>query len=265
MGWGDEIMVTGQARKLQETDPRRVAVRGRDGRARWHPAWLGNPRFAIPGQVAVEDVQWLVNGPGCRPYVDYPRMQREFARIFPGRPFTTQVRDARLPWRFTDWRAEPGELHGRRGARGEIVIVEPHLKPGASSNKQWGWVRWQALIRLVDVPWVQLGPRGVRVLDGVRHMPTATFSDACTVLSSARAAVLPEGGLHHAAAALGIPAVVIFGGRSSPANVGYDAHMNLFVNDAESPCGQWVPCAHCARAMAAFTPATVARYLEDLL
>ena len=265
MGWGDEIMVTGQARTRQETDPRQIAVCGRDGRARWHPAWTGNPRIATPAQAAVEDVQWLTNGPGCRPYMDHARMAAEFARVFPDRPFTTQMRDARLPWRFTDWRADPGELRVLRVIRGEFVVVEPHLKPGASPNKQWGWERWQALVRLVDVPWVQLGPKGVRVLDGVRHVPTATFLDACAVLSSARAAVLPEGGLHHAAAALGVPAVVIFGGRSSPANVGYDSHVNLFDDDPQSPCGQWLPCAHCARAMAVFTPAMVSRHLEDLL
>ncbi len=267
VGWGDEIMAAGQARALQEKDPRKVAVTDASGRVRWHPAWQGNPRIATPCEADRGDVQRLTNGPGCRPYVDYGRMRGDFAQVYPRRPFTTRVLDARLPWRFTDWRAEPGEIYVRRAPRrGETVVVEPHLKGGASANKQWGWARWQDLVSRVDVAWVQLGPPGTRLLDGVRHVSTATFLDACSVLSRARAAVLPEGGLHHAAAALGLRAVVIFGGRSSPVNLGYEGHVNLFdPANGESPCGQSVACAHCARAMAGIAPATVAHHLESLL
>ena len=267
MGWGDEIMAAGQARAMQRTDSRKVAVTDVAGRVRWHPVWRGNPRIATLNEAEREDIQRLTNGPGCRPYVDYARMRREFARVYPGRPFTTKTTDARLPWRFTDWRVERGEIYVRKAApRGEAVIVEPHIKAGASPNKQWGWSRWQELVSRLDVPWVQLGPPGVRILDGVRHVPTMTFLDACAVLSGARGAVLPEGGLHHAAAALGIPAVVIFGGRSSPANLGYEGHVNLFdPANGRSPCGQAVACAHCARAMAGIAPADVAQHLENLL
>ena len=76
--------------------------------------------------------------------------------------------------------------------------------------------------------WVQLGAGGIRVLEGVRPIETADFRAACAALAGARAAVLPEGGLHHAAAALDIPAVVIFGAMTSPANTGYASHVNLF-------------------------------------
>jgi len=267
VGWGDEIMAAGQARALQERDPRKVAVMDAAGRVRWHPAWQGNPRIATPRAAGHGDVQRLKNGPGCRPYVDYERMRCEFARVYPGRPFTTKVLVSRLPWRFTDWRVEPGEIYARRAPRrGDVVVVEPHLKSGASPNKQWGWARWQDLVSRMDVAWVQLGPPGTRLLNGVRHVPTATFLEACSVMSGARAAVLPEGGLHHAAAALGVRAVVIFGGRSSPANLGYDGHVNLFdPSNGESPCGQSAACAHCARAMARIAPADVAQYLEALL
>ena len=51
MGWGDEIIVTGVARRLQE-DARswlRVRVLDRKGRPRWHPLWDQNPRFARAG------------------------------------------------------------------------------------------------------------------------------------------------------------------------------------------------------------------------
>jgi len=268
MGWGDEIMATGEARRAQNADPRPVAVRGRDGRQRWSSLWAGNPRMATLREVAAgRDVQWIRNGPGCRPYIDYGAMARDLAGVFPGCPFTTKVRDARLPWRFTRWRATPGELHIPRAAKGSYIVVEPGLKAGASPNKQWGAARWQALVDLMpDVDWVQLSPAGTPLLSGTRHGVARTFAHACTILSGAAAAVLPDGGLHHAAAALGVPAVVIFGGCTSPENLGYRDHVNLFDKaGGESPCGQRVPCAHCTRAMAAIRPGIVAYHLENLI
>ena len=128
-------------------------------------------------------------------------------------------------------------------------------------------VLFEALVQLRrDLDWVQLGPPGTRVLEGARLVATPDFRAACAELAGARAAVLPEGGLHHAAAALDVRAVVIFGGMTAPANTGYDSHVNLFepMNGA-SPCGQRVACGHCARAMATIRPATVAEQLERIL
>ena len=250
MGYGDEIMVTGEARRRQEAgDPRPVAVLDRHGTPRRHPLWAGNPRIATPEAVARGlDVQTIVNGPGCRPYIDYGR--------------TTAT-----CWAYTDWRAAPGELYDiERRKPQDYVIVEPHIKAKASPNKDWGWERWQALVGRLDLDWVQLGPPSTRLLDGVRHIETATFLAACRALTGARAAVLPEGGPHHAAAALGVSGVVIFGAMTSPANTGYDLHVNLYEPaDGASPCGMRVPCEHCARAMARIEPETVASHLEQLL
>ena len=258
MGFGDEIMVTGQARVLQERDPRPVAVRGRDGGARWHRLWDGNPRLARPQAVAAGlDVQWLENHPGHRPYVDYGR--------------TTERR-----WAYTGWRCTPGEIHfsadERRWAlpwRGRrLMVIEPHIKPRASPNKRWGFKRSQAavdILRGAGAPeLVQFDWSGAAALEGVRLLAAPSFRHACAVLAQARAYVGPEGGLHHAAAALGVPAVVIFGGMTSPFNTGYDGHVNLYVRGRGSPCGMRVRCTHCDRAMAAITPEAVARHLRAL-
>ena len=263
-------MAAGEARRLQQAgDARAVAVLDRCGRPRWHPLWDDNPRLARPEAVARGlAVRTITNGPGCRPYVDYARMGAEFGALFPGRLFTTKLCDPRLPWRYTAWRASPGELFQvPRREPGNYVVIEPHIKAGASPNKDWGWARWQALLRRRrDLDWVQLGAGGMRIVDGARYVATTDFRAACAVLAGARAAVLPEGGLHHAAAALNVSAVVIFGGMTSPANTGYDGHVNLFEPmGGESPCGQRVTCDHCAQAMAAIAPETVADHLERIL
>jgi hypothetical protein len=251
MGWGDEIMVTAEARRLQALDPRPVAVRGKGGQgARWHPIWDGNPRLTRPEAVH-EGVQWLENYGGRRPYIEYARTTRE-----------------RYAWR-ADYRVEPGEIYltelEQREYRylDDMVVIEPHVKAGAP-NKSWGWERWQQLVhRLPRVRWLQLGVSGTRVLHGVRHIVTNDVRTASAVLRHAIAVVVPEGGLHHAAAALGIPGVVIFGGFISPATTGYDLHVNLFTGG--EACGNRLGCAHCQQAMNSITVEQVSKALLGVL
>ena len=79
--------------------------------------------------------------------------------------------------------------------------------------------------------------------------------------------MLPEGGLHHAAAALSTPAVVIYGGFVSPVNMGYEGQVALYRphrHDGE-PCGLRVPCEGCIAAMDGIAVETVAAALERLL
>jgi ADP-heptose:LPS heptosyltransferase len=142
------------------------------------------------------------------------------------------------------------------------VVIEPTVKDmGAcvGANKQWPIERYlRVAAGLADdgeFP-VSLGPtRGG--WDVLPRVITETFRDALCVLSLARLYIGPEGGLHHAAAALGVPAVVIFGGFSSPAATGYPWHVNIAAPG--KPCGSTAYCAHCRDAMAAIT---VERVLE---
>ena len=252
VGWGDEIIASGQARLLHGADPsRKVLMLGKDGQMRLHPIWDGNPRLlSIREHRQGAPHQVLRNYSGCRPYIDYAR--------------TTVDR-----WAWNGWRVSPGEIYltppERRAFESVAgcVVIEPHVKGPKQVNKQWGFARWQALVDLrPDLKFVQLGPAGTVLLRGVRHVQTATLREAAAALSQAQAAVLPEGGLHHAAAALGVPAVVLFGGFISPASTGYDTHVNLFTG--WEACGHKAPCPHCRDAMARIDPAYVAQRLTEL-
>lgn len=248
MGIGDEIMVTGEAVRLQQSDARPVAVMDGYGKLRTHEVWAHNPRIAK--RLDGFNVQPLRGHYfGCRPYI---------ARKTPHR------------WFYTDWRCCPGEIWMPDGkltadGSGNYVVLEPHIKRQASPNKQWGWENWQRLAHLLkDYDLVQPGPPGVEILDGVRWMKTPDFMSACRVLAGARSAVLPEGGLHHAAAAIGLRAVVVFGAMVSPRNTGYDAHINLAV-DAPELLGWRGSHPGCRAAMESITPETVAEHLRELL
>ncbi len=279
MGKGDEILVAGEARHLQEQwllahpDVKAaplVQVVDLHGRPRYHPLWIGNPRIAPPGRFFPKDHRPLIvkSAARCRPYIDYDRMKADFGRAFPSRTYDVRYKHKKTPWRFTDHKCKRGELFTRRLRKRPIVIIEPHCKIGVSPNRAWGWDNYQAVVNAIDVDWVQINEQGAPLLNGVRHKPADTFTRACELLSGSWAYFGPEGGLYHAAAALGVPAVAIFGGFVSPANQGYDepAYVNLYEGmDGESPCGQRVPCGHCTKAMRQITPDMVIPKIEWVL
>lgn len=254
MGWGDEIMVAGQVRTMYAQDPRPVAVLDRNSKVRGHEIWRGNPKIVDPnrsGLAPPKDAQILHNGPGMRPYIAEKTAER---------------------WIWQPWERPVGEIffspeEKQFGARWPgRIILEPHLKNKASPNKDWGWMRWNKLawlMRRAGHEVSQMITPGRPMLDRVEAIETPTFREACAVLANASAAVLPEGGLHHAAAAVGLPAVVIFGGYISPAQTGYDSHTNLFTGG--EPCGRRVVCSHCRLALEAITPEHALNELEKIL
>lgn len=276
MGMGDEILVTGEARRLQEErgPERQVLVTDHAGNPRWHPLWACNPRICepefirhVPGQKGGRNlyrrphkpVIELSNSSGNRPYVDWQRMRQDFARACPGQAFTTKPqkllkllgpeRIKEVPWRFTRYPVRKGELFIERLAQHGHAIIEPFNKP-ASPNRDWGWQRYQAVVDATPgIRWLQINRTGSRILRRVRHEPADTFIAACRTLSGAAFYLGPEGGLYHAAVALGVPAIAIFGGYI-PASQGYDDAVNFYEDmGGESPCGQRMSCEHCERAM----------------
>lgn len=247
MGWGDELMASGQAKRAQLTDSRKVQIIGADGAARWNEIWQNNPRIAHPSEIG--NFQRIVNGGNARPYI---------------------LAKTHEKWIWRNFDCTPGEIYFNANEKNFAkqfkpqVIIEPTLKPKASMNKQWGY--WQEFARLADrqgIMLTQLAPSGISDLKNVNVIHTYDFRHACAVLANATAYVGHEGGLHHAAAALNVPGVVIYGGFISPKQTGYDLHKNLFTGN--EPCGMRVPCQHCAKAMAEITPRMVLDNLMEIL
>lgn len=245
MGIGDAVMCTGEVRKLRATDPRKVRIVDGKGKPQWNEVFLGNPGIANEHEVG--DFQRHLNAGGCRPYIDYSR--------------TTRQR-----WVYTrGYRATPGELFGiapdERG-RG-LVLIEPNIKNNASPNKQWGAHNWKALIATKAHRFGQMVPPGMRPIPGVEPIYTSGFREACGVMLTAKACVLPEGGLHHAAAALGLRNVVtLFGACTSPHVTGYTLHNNLFVDDPAG-LGWRIRHAACDRAWKLITVERVLEAIES--
>lgn len=247
MGWGDEIMASAQARELQQYDPRPVVFLDMNGRARYSPIWEGNPRIA---RQRMGEHQTVINCPGMRPYIESKTATR-------------------WVWRRS-FHASPGEIWLSDEERAfaeryrDRVLIEPNIKPKPERvNKEWPWPRWQTLANMQLAPWLQVGAPGVKRLDNVEQVETPSFRHACAILSVCRAYVGGEGGMHHAAAALNRPAVVLFSGFISPATTGYAGHRNIYHGGVA--CGSRMPCAHCRDSLRAIEIDEVAQNLVDLL
>lgn len=215
-------------------------------RPRWHPLWEGLP-FLVqrPGG----KFQYLVNAPGVRPYIS-AKTERKWT------------------WRKFD--LVPGSIalteDERRFAApyGGMVLVEPNIKGTNGGNKAWLWERWQAVADAFPGRVMQVvGSSDANVLRRVQVVETPSFRHAAAVLAVARCFVGTEGGLHHAAAALGVPAVVLFSEFISPAITGYQQHHNLY--HADKPCGSRFACAGCRASMEAITVDEVVSQLREVL
>lgn len=237
-------MVTGHCRLLQQKDPRKIKLHY--GKRLWNEVFDHNPRIARLDEEG--DFQVYHPRPhGLRPYCKAKSDQR---------------------WTWQRYKPPAGELYFDRHEIGfssqyrPTIVIEPNIKSRASPNKLWPIEYWQKLVILLNGAGLrvfQLGPQRTPIVTGARFIATDTFRQAAAVLQNARAAVLTEGGMAHAAAVVGVRAVVIMGGYIGPDVIGYEQNANLFVHDDRHPlgCGMRVPCKHCEDAMRSITPERV--------
>lgn len=251
MGLGDVLMSMGEAKRIHQrmgqpvliTDPRGMPVRS--------DLFNGVP-YLIERPLRGVRYQRHVNSPGHRPYIKLKTTER---------------------WYWNKYRPEPADVvlteaerELAQGISRPFIVLEPHIKSIGHRNKDWGWAHWQELAttlrreghRLIQM--VRPGEKVLRHAEGA-HVPE--FRKALAVLGQAALYVGPEGGLHHGAAAMRTPAVVIFGGFVSPETTGYDHHRNLFTGG--EACGMRTDCPHCRKAMNAITPEMVLHEIKESL
>ncbi|MBZ9759482.1 hypothetical protein LB553_01085 [Mesorhizobium sp. CA8] len=208
-----------------------------------HEVFKWNPNIAAPGRERDSCVEWIP--------------------FFKGHRIYNRQDGDRWIWNM-DFSPTPGEIylddierkHGKRYGSG-FIIIEPQSAPWKSvaANKDWGRSKYQEVTNRLKAEGYKvhqfLSDKGSPPLSGVSPLRTESFRDAISILANASMYIGSEGGLHHAAAAVGIPAVVLFGGFIPPKVTGYPTHANL-TGGAEA-CGSLKPCQHCRRAMEAIS------------
>lgn len=258
MGAGDDIMASGMARGAQERG-KRIAFGDRK-RIIWGPyseiVFRHNPNVAPPGCERDQDIEWI--------------------EYYKGRRIYNQHSPTKWIWNY-EFKPTPGQLffssseltEGQRFGQG-FVLIEPNVpaKKSVARNKSWIPGRYQEvtnhLLRDCGRRVVQFEYDGmVHKLSGVTMARTRSLRDAYSILANASLYVGSEGGLHHAAAALGVPGVVIFGGFIPPQVTGYDFHINL--TGGAKACGSLHNCLHCIEAMERITIANVMDAVQSFL
>lgn len=229
MGLGDDIMSTAQAKALHDELGYKVAF-GDGKEIYWSEVFSLCPHVRQPGEKCAAAV--LKNHPGNRPYI----------------LCATRERIVFNP----NHRAVPGaiDVEGRRAVAEPYVIVEPHAKEKFfHRNKTYPY--WQEVVDRLEMTVVQFD-YGKPLLRGVVPVK-CSFLESLPYLKESERFYGTDGGLHHAAAALGVPATVIFGGFSPPEVLGYPFHRNL----GGGWCGAKVECLHCESAMRSIAPEEV--------
>jgi hypothetical protein len=225
MGLGDWLMASGDAKEANERTGKKVKL-GDGVRMSWDSqVFANNPRMASNCDT---DVVWVKNYQGHRPYLKGAKNGRMLFN--------------------NDYKPKPGEIYFSQVEKKHIekidkdyIVVEPNVKRVYAHTVNKAWHGWEELFKH-DLPWLQLGDVSIKRYTNWKE--TATFRDALQVLSKAKLFVGTDGGLHHAAAALGIPSVVIWTGFTSPRHLGYDTHRNI--HDGSEPCGTYDSvCQHC--------------------
>lgn len=228
IGYGDSLITTATVRKAKQKHPDRPICVG-NGTIQWCEVFDHNPRISkeiLPGAL------WVREWTGYRPYIDYTKSTPE-----------------RFEWNYK-FHVEPGELYLTEKELDwndrDFVYIEPNVKADVfEGNKDWGFNKWQEVVNaLPGIRFIQ--GRG-KPLAGVEQRQTRSFRDACGLLSHASFFVGTDGGLHHAAAALGKRAIVLWSGLVPPSILGYDSHTNIC--KAKTFCGSLKSCTHCRSAL----------------
>ena len=245
MGLGDWIMATVEARRENEKTGREVAFTDIRGKIQRSEVFAFNPRIV---QTPTPNAKRIINCGGIRPYI-------------------AGKDGAKFRWR--KWDIEPGEIYFSNGERDwgsvahDCVMVEPHVKM-RGGNKEWPFSRWQQVVdAMPEVRFLQAIKLGTEPLRGVETVETPTFRHAMALLDHARAFIGCEGGLHHAAAAVSTPAVVLWSEFIAPEFTGYPTQINI--RHANGACGSRLPCPTCRASMEAIDPSEVVAALRGIL
>jgi len=245
MGLGDELMCLGRLEKLYEETGKPHSVSCSIGIKRQHPAWLGNPAWDNDAP------QSIIDGGGYRPYIKHWQGNRiifeDNHKARAGKIYLTKEEKDFIP------------------VLGDYVVVAPSLKDAASPNKSWGFDKFQEVANKLGVKCVQLiSDDKENILRGVVVVKTKTFRLAASVISRSKLVICNEGGSHHMAASMGVPAVVIFGSFISPETTGYNIHANITTTEADY-CGNWDDCPICKKSMEKITPDMVLSKAQEFL
>lgn len=168
--------------------------------------------------------------------------------------FGVKAIDHRTEMYFTDAERQAARATLRAcGVGDRYIAIEPNSRGEWFSDlRVWPVDRWQQVVDRLRAAFkeswriVQVGEAGRPVLNGVVDMTGKTsFREAVLTLSEARLFLGLEGGLMHAANAVGVPSVIVWGGTTEPGFAAYPERHAVICRHVEcAPCGLRRDCPH---------------------
>jgi ADP-heptose:LPS heptosyltransferase len=255
-GIGDELLLSAVAREIVRAFPGHGAwIRSRHGFR--FPAYVR--RDPVPADAKVVDTVYQ------NPTLYSPRCHSPFPGHLVQQMLDKVACDTGIRVLAADVRPELDLPAMERSPRTVILHTRPNPR---LSSKDWGTERWRALAALLreqDVQLLQVGGKdepAIETAEDLRGLPVAELPE---VFARATSVVCVVGLLMHLAEATLTPAVVIYGGRETPAIDGYPDQIHL--SSGPLSCrGRWgchlgpdLECPHGMTCMELITPELVAR------
>jgi ADP-heptose:LPS heptosyltransferase len=202
--------------------------------------FANNPNIARPGQERQNNLKWFPHYKKQFPYCTYDGVHRRYI------------------W-TPDFKIQPGEFFFSAdemvcSIKKPFIVIEPNLAWHrlVNLNKDWGEGKFEALGKAL----IERGHNVVqcvhgtsrRKIPGAQYVPTPLFRKSAAIMAHADLIVAPEGANHHAAAALGVPSVIVWGDWS-PHSMGYQNQIKLSGSKKLQACGHAFNCPHCREVM----------------
>ena len=238
MAFGDAIMTTAMVRGFHAQG--KLAAFGTGKIISWtkycESVFKNNPNVARPGMERQKNLIWQTHYKrNLRYCTHYDDQQRRYV------------------WNYK-FKAVPGEFYFSEEEEIKLekpfIMIEPNVawQRPVNVNKNWGENKYQKLAKaLIEHGYtvMQCVHENSRIrLDGICHLPTATFRDAVCIMARTSLFIGPEGANHHAAAALDVPAIIVWGDWSPTKVMGYEGQV-YFTGGESQACGNINPCPHC--------------------
>ena len=285
MGYGDDIMATAEAREIKKKYPNSIIVFGNGKKVFTSEIFENNPNIYNKKEINYKDnVIWIDNYLGHRPTVDLTKKTNE-KKIFWNKKFSPQKGDIffsgmeiDIAKKVTEKSRKIWKQHFNKTPKA-LIVVEPGVKSAqyqktsgtkiigrSNLNRDWGFDKWQNVVNKFknECIFIQTFKGKSKKLNGVFDVD-CNFRIAAAIMSFSNLFIGNHGGFSHAAAALNIDAINVFGGWVSPSITGYDNHTNLYIDSSESPCGSKLECEHCKKCMEKITIDDVSNAVEKFI
>jgi hypothetical protein len=155
--------------------------------------------------------------------------------------------------------------------RGKFIVVEPHTNAEWFGDlRSWSFENWVLLMKKTQdlgIRWIQVGLPQSHLIPGAESIcGQLSFRETAYLINQSMLFMGTEGGLMHAARAVGSHALILWGGLTPLSLTGYPDHQKVVSEEVEcSPCGLKGNCPYQKKCMTGISVEKVENALRELV